>query len=227
MRAFRRHWGPVGRRELEIKDADPFDKHIRTAPCAQRASVARGRRAVPRARKCPQNGRFHRLATISGGGNKGTEGRRNPHTGTENATLFTTPFAARSPRGRGMSVLGNTVSAPETKSKRAQAADPRRCFCDYVLEWKHTGRLALFVAIDDQTTVFAQNVVKALADANDPVPGRVAFALGLAAGTSYADATVPVLNALDDSLIVDAGTGSRRRKRERQRRAIRRLLTDE
>src|SRR5262245_17702533 len=44
MRAFRRHWGPVGRRELEIKDADPFDKRIPTAPCAQRASVAQIRR---------------------------------------------------------------------------------------------------------------------------------------------------------------------------------------
>src|SRR5262249_26219874 len=36
--------GPVGRREFEIKDADPFDKRIRTAPCAQRASVAQIRR---------------------------------------------------------------------------------------------------------------------------------------------------------------------------------------
>src|SRR5262245_57283924 len=45
MRAFRRHWGPVGRRELEIKDADPFDKRIPSAPCAQRASVAQIRRA--------------------------------------------------------------------------------------------------------------------------------------------------------------------------------------
>src|SRR5262249_1617128 len=38
---------PLGRsdganwREFEIKDADPFDKHIPGAPCAQRASVAR------------------------------------------------------------------------------------------------------------------------------------------------------------------------------------------
>src|SRR5262249_19898921 len=46
--------GPVGRREFEIKDADPFDKHIRTAPCAQRASVALIRRPWSGAEKADE-----------------------------------------------------------------------------------------------------------------------------------------------------------------------------
>src|SRR5262245_10030032 len=48
MRALARHWGGRTAR-IEIKDADAFDKHIRGAPCAQRASAA-------------QNGRRHNHA---------------------------------------------------------------------------------------------------------------------------------------------------------------------
>src|SRR5262245_2262787 len=86
MRAFRRHWGPVGRRELEIKDADPFDKRIPSAPCAQRASVAQIRRTPTHAGNTNEMGALCGLAEnphSAIGERKGTEiptlERKSPH----------------------------------------------------------------------------------------------------------------------------------------------------
>jgi hypothetical protein len=43
--------------------------------------------------------------------------------------------------------------------------------------------------------VFAIDIVERLAESDDPVPDAVAAALGLPPGSSYAEATVPVIAA--------------------------------
>jgi hypothetical protein len=80
-------------------------------------------------------------------------------------------------------------------------SDLRRRFCDYVLDWKRTGKLELFIEVDDKYAVFANQIVEALTTADDAVPDNVAAALGLAAGASYADATIPVLKAFHEPIV--------------------------
>jgi hypothetical protein len=76
----------------------------------------------------------------------------------------------------------------------------KRSFCDYVLTWKRTGRLELCIEIAG-AAAFANDVCTLLADIDDLIPDEVAAALDLPAGTSYAQATAPVLKAFAEPII--------------------------
>src|SRR5437899_2500574 len=97
--------------------------------------------------------------------------------------------------------------AQATSPELVLVTDVRRRFCEYVLAWKRTGKLDVFIEIVPMTTddpglgVAAIGVIEHLAGADDPVPDEVAAALGLPAGTSYADATVPVIEAWNAPII--------------------------